>query len=331
MKHTFKLSLLFISLLVFGASSCKKEDTPDSTDNSSEVMVTQSMSYAYTLHNGQTVPSAPYKGMHPDDLMANMKVEELSNGKTRISVTLENTLDGKVYMIHAHDAADANSTPNNTPYSESPNSSLFVKMAEGNGGTVTVMQETDMSYSSIINDYNGFFVIHDPLQGMSTVDISTYLIVGAFARTQTASNLKSMVFDYAFNTGQVASSYAYSGSHQNTLSAKLKIQELGNGESRVSVWLMNTLDAKTYMVHAHDKADPSSTPNMTPYQESPNSSVCTLMIKGNGSTAWNNQISTMSYTQLTTMYEGFFVVHDPLQAISTVDPTTYVILGNFAR
>ena len=30
-------------------------------------------------------------------------------------------------------------------------------------------------------------------------------------------------------------------------------------------------------------------------------------------------------------YDGFVVVHDPLQAITTVDPTTYVILGVFAR
>ncbi len=41
--------------------------------------------------------------------------------------------------------------------------------------------------------------------------------------------------------------------------------------------------------------------------------------------------STLSYDALTTTYDGFLVVHDPLQDLTTVDPTTYEILGDFAR
>jgi len=34
---------------------------------------------------------------------------------------------------------------------------------------------------------------------------------------------------------------------------------------------------------------------------------------------------------LTSTYEAFFVIHDPLQALTTTDPTTYVVLGVFAN
>lgn len=86
-----------------------------------------------------------------------------------------------------------------------------------------------------------------------------------------------------------------------------------------------------YHVHAHDQADPTTTPNGTPYNETPNANVLTFMISGNGGLAYNNQISTMSHSDLTTTYDAFFVVHDPLQAITTTDPTTYVLLSVFAR
>lgn len=39
----------------------------------------------------------------------------------------------------------------------------------------------------------------------------------------------------------------------------------------------------------------------------------------------------ISFTELTRNYEGFLVVHDPTQAISTVDLTTYLVVGAFAR
>lgn len=91
------------------------------------------------------------------------------------------------------------------------------------------------------------------------------------------------------------------------------------------------MNGETYMVHAHDMADPATTPNGTPYDETPNGAVLSLMIEGNGATAHMSQTSTMSFADLTNTYEAFFVVHDPLQALSTNDPTTYVILGVFAN
>lgn len=330
LKPVYALSILAVSTgLILG--SCKKEENePDPEPTPEPTPEMQSSTYEYEFNNGQVVASAAYDGMHMDNMMATMTVEEMDANETKISVTLTNTVDGETYMVHAHDAADPANTPNGTPYDETPNANVFVQTANGNGGDVTVSQTVSMSYSSIVNDYEGFFVVHDPLQGVNTADISTYLLVGSFARSQAASNLSSMSYNYDFNTGQVDPAYAYDGTHSTDLGATLKIQELANGTSRVSATLMNSMNGETYMVHAHDQADPMNTPNGTPYDETPNANVLAISIDGNGMTAYNNQISTMSYTDLTSNYSAFFVVHDPLQAIDTTDPTTYVVLGVFA-
>lgn len=312
-----------------GFASCKKDKDEDDSMDQNQIL--KSSTIMYEFNNGQTVSEAPYKGNHSDKLTASMELMEMANGQTEIKITLMNTVDGEMYHIHAHDAADASTTPNGTPYNETPNSKVFTKMVEGNGGEVMISQMAEINYDDLISTYDGFFVVHDPLQTISTTDLTTYLVLGKFARQAAASDLKSMEYDYGFNTGQVAASYAYDGTHANTLNAKLRIQALANGGSRVSVKLMNTIKDEMYMIHAHDAADASTTPNGTPYNETPNSGLLTKMITGNGSTMMTTQISDMSYTSITSSYNGFFVVHDPLQTISTTDPTTYVILGSFAR
>ena len=313
-----------------GFASCKKDKDEDDSMMDQDQML-KSSTIMYEFNNGQISPENPYKGMHSDDLTATMELMEMANGQTEIKIKLMNTIEGEMYHIHAHDAKDPSTTPNGTPYDETPNSKVFTKMVEGNGGEVMISQMTEASYDLLTTVYDGFFVVHDPLQTISTKDLTTYVVLGKFARQAEASDLKSMEHTYDFNTGQVAEAYAYSGTHANTLSAKLKVQALSNGGSRVSVMLMNTINDEMYMIHAHDAADASTTPNGTPYNETPNTGLLTKMITGNGSTMMTTQISEMSYTNITASYSGFFVVHDPLQAIDTTDPTTYVVLGSFAR
>ncbi|MDZ7847970.1 MAG: hypothetical protein U5L96_15130 [Owenweeksia sp.] len=206
-----------------------------------------------------------------------------------------------------------------------------MQSAQGNGGTVSVSQETDRSYENLTGSYEGFFVVHDPLQPVNTADISTYVVVGSFAREQSPTNLMSETFMYDFNNGQIDSAFAYMGPHTDNLEAMITVQELANGSSRVSVVLHNSMAGETYPTHAHDKKDPSTTPNNTPYDETPNTDVLVVMIEGNGGDAYGGQASPKSYQELTSTYEAFFVVHDPLQPVNTADPTTYVVLGNFAR
>ena len=317
----FKLSMLLF-LSVFVLTSCSDDETDQTF---------QMTTFNYSFHNGQTVPSASYAGIHPNNFSAEMDLLELTNGNTQITITLNNTIEGETYHIHAHDAADASTTPSGTPYNEAPNGDIFAQMIEGNGGSVSISQEADQSFDDLTSSYEGFFVIHDPLQTVSTTDISTYLVVGSFARTQSETTFKSTSFDYAFNTGQVAADFAYAGMHSGALSANIQVDELADNNSRVTIRIMNSMDGQVYPTHAHDMADPATTPNGTPYNESPNGDIFAAPIDGNGGTAGRTMISTMSYDDITTSYDGFFVIHDPLQAVTTTDPTTYVILGVFAR
>ena len=312
---------LFASLFIF--SSCNKDEDMDK--------VLKTKTFNYQFHNGQIVPSAPYIGPHPANLSAKMRLEELSNGNTKITVTIENSVNDKMYNIHAHDSADANSTPNGTPYLEAPNSSIFVQGIMGNGGSIMASQEADKSFEELTTKYAGFFVIHDPMQGISTSNISTFLIVSSFARDQTDKSFSDQTFNYDFNTGQIAAAFAYDGTHAANLSASINVVELDDNRSRVTVRIMNTLDEKIYHTHAHDVADPTKTPNGTPYNEMPNSDVFVAAIQGNGGTSVKSIVSSKSYSEITNSYEGFFVIHDPLQAISTTNPKSYVVLGSFAR
>ncbi len=293
--------------------------------------VLESTSFNYVIHNGQAVPSAAYAGSHPTDFTATMKLDEMENGNTMITLTLDNTVEGATYHMHAHDAADASTTPNGTPYNETPNGDIFAQMVEGNGNTVSVSQEASMSFTELTDTYSGFFVVHDPLQAISTTDITSYLVVGGFARTQDNPTYSSATFSYDFNTGQLVPDFAYAGTHDTDLAATIQVDELADNKSRITVRIMNTMDGETYNTHAHDMADAATTPNGTPYIETPNGEVFAGPIEGNGNMAARTNVSSMSYEMITTSYDGFFVVHDPLQDLSTTDPTTYVLLGVFAR
>jgi hypothetical protein len=317
--------MLALALAASTLTSCKKENDKNETK---ELM---NSTFNYEFNNGQIVSSSPYKGKHSDNLTAKMELNEMSNGTTEIKVTLMNTVNGVLYHLHAHDAADPSLTPNGTPYNESPNSKVLTDHITGNGGNVSATFLSSMSFKDLTTTYDGFFVVHDPLQSISTTDISTYIVLGKFARQSEMSNLKSKSFSYNFNTGQVSSSYKYSGNHPMNLMATLNIQELSNGGSRVAIKLENSINGEMYHIHAHDAADANTTPNGTPYNESPNTNLLTQMVTGNGGTVMTSQNSSMSYSSIIDSYSGFLVVHDPLQSISTTDPTTYVILGSFAK
>lgn len=146
-------------------------------------------------------------------------------------------------------------------------------------------------------------------------------------------DLKTASFDYAFNEGQLLAevSTAYRGEHSRNLSAELSIEEMENGNGAVTITLLNTIDGENYPVHVHDAADPATTPNGTPYNETPNGDIFAGAIAGNGGTVSSTNNTEISFDQLVDQYEGFVVVHDPTQEISTTDLTTYLILGQTAR
>jgi putative alpha-1,2-mannosidase len=151
------------------------------------------------------------------------------------------------------------------------------------------------------------------------------LVVG-FMSCEKEVEMQTKTYSYSFNTGQADAAYAYSGSQANTIAAELMLEEMADGTTKVSVTLTGAIDS-TYAVHAHDVVSGGT----LPYNQTPNGLVYATPVVVSGGTGTSSQISTMSYEALTTTYDGFFVVHDPSIAPNTADPTTYVVLGTFAR
>ncbi|REL39036.1 hypothetical protein DYD21_03510 [Rhodohalobacter sp. SW132] len=328
------LLLAIAATVLFTACSDDSPVAPDDGELRTET-------YTYAFNEGQALGDneTAYRGEHVRNLSAELIIEEREDGNANVTVRLSNTADGETYPVHAHDSADPNTTPNGTPYDETPNGDVFAGGIDGNGGTASSTNETSISYDELINSYDGFLVVHDPLQDLSTVDLTTYLVLGVFGQSLSAgdSSLRSESFTYGFNEGQLLDNpdTAYDGDgdgdHARNLTAELMIEERGDGNANVTVSLMNTIDGTDYAVHAHDMADPSETPNGTPYNELPNGDVFAGMISGNGGTATLTNETEMSYSDLLEEYEAFLVVHDPTQELSTVDLTTYLVLGIFAE
>lgn len=339
MKHSVKnYSKFWVFLMAFLAvafTSCNDDEMNPMPD----MPGMESFNYAFNegqlLGDAGTAYDGDGEGDHPRNLSARLDIEEMENGMARVTVTLENGVNGLEYPVHAHDAADPSTTPNGTPYLESPNGDIFAGMISVSGGTGTRTVETNVSYDFLINEYEGFFVVHDPTQAISTTDLTTYLILGIFAQDlpEGTPNLRTAEFDYMFNEGQLLDNpnIAYQGDHPRDLMARITVEERMDGTARVTVTLDNTLDGEMYPVHSHDAADPSTTPNGTPYNETPNGDIFAAMLTGNGGSVSASNDLSISFNELTRNYEGFFVVHDPTQDLSTTDLTTYLILGLFAR
>lgn len=329
---------MIMLLFSFGIFAACSDDSPTSIDmNGDDETELRSASYSYAFNEGQLLddPDTAYNssedGDHPRNLSATLMLEELENGNTLVTVSLENTIDGEMYPVHAHDMADPADTPNNTPYDESPNGDVYAEMIEGNGGTAELSFESSLSFDELTEEYEAFLVVHDPTQDISTTDLTTYLVLGVFGQDLEAGdpNLRTAEFMYDFNEGQLLDdeATAYDGEHSRDLMATIMLEERIDGTTQITVSLMNTIDGETYPVHTHDAADPDETPNNTPYDETPNGDVLATMIDGNGGTATAELSTEYSFNVLTRDYEGFFVVHDPTQDLSTTDLTTYLVLG----
>ncbi len=295
----------------------------------------RSAEFTYAFNEGQAIGAVEtaYRGSHVRNLTANLMIEERPDGNANITVQLSNTVSGVTYPTHVHDFADPATTPNGTPYNETPNGNIFAGGIQGNGGTASSTMETSISYELILQ-HGAFFVVHDPLQTLSTTDLTTYLVLGVFGQTLAPGelNLRSETFSYAFNEGQLLDNpaTAYGGEHPRNLMAELRLEERADGGADVTVTLVNTLSGQAYPVHAHDFADPATTPNGTPYNETPNGEVFAGAVAGTGGTASLTVQSDMNYVELVNEYGAFLVVHDPTQPLSTTNLSTYLVLGVFA-
>lgn len=325
------IKLVIAGLAVTSLAACSEDTMSPAVELDSETV-------SYQFNEGQLLDdvNTAYRGEHDRNLNAEILIEEMDNGNAAVTITLNNTLNGADYPVHVHDAADPSTTPNGTPYNETPNTAIFAGAISGNGGTVSMTNETTVSYMELLNQYEGFFVVHDPTQEVSTIDLTTYLVLGVFGESLSAGSpeLRTSTFNYEFNEGQLLDdpNTAYEGDHARNLSGTMIVEERFNGKAQITVTLENTLEGFDYPVHSHDAADPNTTPNGTPYNETPNSDILATAVAGNGGSA-SVMVETMEtdYLTLINEYEGFLVVHDPTQQISTTDLTTYLVLGLTAR
>ena len=144
-----------------------------------------------------------------------------------------------------------------------------------------------------------------------------------------APAMRSKTYTYAFNTGQVGAGTAYNGTHAKTLTATVKLDEQANNTTKVTVTITNTVSGQKYPTHVHDGRTPTAGDPL-PYVQTPNSSIFAAEITGNGGTATASNMSTMTFENLTTVYAGFFVVHD-ITIMSTTDLKTYLVVGGFGK
>ena len=291
-----------------------------------EEFVSRKTTFNYAMHNGEVVSSSHYDGMHPTNFGAIIGLIENENQSTDIIITLNNTVSGLTYKVNAHEA----SSDAQVPYG-GVDAEVFSQRIEGNDlESVFMMQTSNLSFDELLGDYDGLLVIKDPLRSDGSEEVSDDLILAPFAKRQDRS-LRRMVFEYAFNAGQVNPAFAYTGDHPSTFAADVQLDELATGNTRISVRLMNTVEGEMYATHVHDMADTLSTPNNTPYLETPNTDIFAQAIEGNGAQVSFTNFSTISFQNLTEVYNGFFVVHDPFQEVSTSDPSTFLVLRAFAR
>ena len=173
--------------------------------------------------------------------------------------------------------------------------------------------------------------INKKLNNMKQIKIMAFALVAvSVGLTSCAEKMdpKTSTTDYAFNTGQVGAGTAYDGTH-GAMTSSIKFTEDGDN-TKLTVTLTNTINGQDYNLHVHDAANPATTPNGTPYNETPNATILAGTIQGNGGTVSKDFTAMHSYAYLMDTYAGgFFVVHDPTQTISTTDLTTYLIVGAF--
>lgn len=188
MKRTLFTSLAFFGLL-FGISSCQHHEAP-----APAAAVLRTATYTYAFNRGQLGEGTAYQGNHATNMTAVLTIEELGENRCRVKMLLNHAIEGTTYLVHAHDAANQETTPNNTPYLESPNEAVLslaitgVGHSHGRSGhrvahiTAKGEQESPFGFDYLTQMYAGFLVVHDPLQPLSTTNLQSYLVVNKFAR-----------------------------------------------------------------------------------------------------------------------------------------------------
>lgn len=152
----------------------------NNNDDDAESLPLPSATFAYSFNEGEAFGGSTYQGTHPRNLSASLQLQALDTGGTKLTVTLYNTLAGESYATHAHNARDT--TNGGNPYEFLVNTTILNQNPTGTGDSVQAVHYTPREFKFLVNEYQGYLVIHDPLQPINTNDPTTLLILGKFAR-----------------------------------------------------------------------------------------------------------------------------------------------------
>ncbi len=170
-----RLPVLFgLSILVLSHTSCNEDDDGVAPQYRQRV-------YNYAFNDGQVSGKSQYAGGRPRTLMATLTVDELPPDSVRLTVALKNTQNGVAYPVGAYDATDTTGYS----YSLTPNPRILATTLLGTGSLATTTRLVRYSYDSLLNYYNGYFIVRDLEAGACSADSlapQSQLIIGTFAR-----------------------------------------------------------------------------------------------------------------------------------------------------
>lgn len=81
--------------------------------------------FNYSFNTGQVEEAYAYAGSHPPSLEAVIQVIELTESRSRATLSFMNKLNGEIFNTHANDVADPAGIPKGIAYIETPNAKIF--------------------------------------------------------------------------------------------------------------------------------------------------------------------------------------------------------------
>lgn len=172
--------IALLGVLSLGAFSCKKDDPTEAAQ------VYRRQVYSYRFNSGQFVGKPPYynKRVRLDSMRARVVLEERPEEKTLIIVSLYNAPEGQVFPVGVR---RLDSTY--WGYAANFDADVFSKEmgGKGLGSVITDSMQSPYSYDFLLNKYNGYFIVKDPVApdpsfNLDTTSPALFPIFGTFAR-----------------------------------------------------------------------------------------------------------------------------------------------------
>ncbi len=173
-------SLLCLAVSAVSFAACNEDDNGVAPQYRQRV-------FNYAFNEGQLQGRSQYQGKRPRNLLATLTVDEMPPDSVRLTVALKNSQSGSQYIVGAYDAIDSTDTANRRYFfNPLPNTKIYWQTIPGNDSMiVSRTQLARYKYDSLLNYYNGYFIVRDVAGSANTadsIDAQSQLILGTFAR-----------------------------------------------------------------------------------------------------------------------------------------------------